>query len=323
MKMHNSGFKKNLVIGIICMFLLTSITSIGVMADNQQAQNSNKISEETVEQLFTFIDTIENIEIDSTFKNIVIQKVLSNDDEPYFPGLYFFIPCDSIDIDGKGLISEVEDELFVYLHVGTVALNNTYNGDFKEWEIMCVCIFINFTGEWSGTSGLLNPLEVTGSAENALLFEWSFLLEMTSNRERHERGVDIPLIITRFDFIFMVPGTINVVNPHFYIYYYPEDDIPYMINDILIQETWEITRFGSKTWNWNQKDYFGEQVPDGDYSFSAEFEYNGRMHPLYYESMIEIVEELSRNINNPKIRFYRIFERFPNAFPLLRHILGL
>ena len=87
--MKKTGYKKDFVFGIICMFLLTSITAIGVMADNQQVQNSNKISEETVEQLFTFIDTIENIEIDSTFKNIVIQKVLSNDDEPYFPGLYF------------------------------------------------------------------------------------------------------------------------------------------------------------------------------------------------------------------------------------------
>jgi hypothetical protein len=70
----------------------------------------------------------------------------------------------------------------------------------------------------------------------------------------------------------------------------------------------------------NQKDNTGEQVTDGNYSFNAEFEISGRVHPVWGPS-VEIVEDLCRNIKTSKMMFYKFFNKFPNAFPLLKLIL--
>lgn len=315
--------KKLITIVIVGIFLLTSLVSMGVLADNQDMQSINKISEKNIDKLFGFIDEFKGIEFNPSAENLIKRSICTNGENPYIPGIHQFFPCDPIEVYGLGALSEQGLDLMIFLHDGTAALNNTYDEEFFEWEIAGIIILLNFDGEWSGSgSSPSDPMDVSGKSEQAILMEWSFLLEMTTIKDKYERGANIPLTISRFVFTFMNPDTIYPENPHFYMYHQGEFGSSSMVYDELIPETWTISRFGSKTWNWDQKDYEGVQVPDGNYSIFAECKINNRLHPVF-GPYIEIVEDLSRNIKTLNNRFFKIIERFPNMFPLLRYLIGL
>lgn len=319
--------KKIITLGILGMFLLTSIASVGVLADKQQirAQNIIKPSEDGLDQIFSVVE--KQVSINPMLKKIMKQIIKSSDNGDIFdelPGFYQFSPCSSIDIEGVGTIAENNSHLAVYLHDGTADLNNSYSDIFIEWEIAAAIILINFSGEWEGSQDFpFKPLSITGESEYAFLMEFSYLLEIDVKRDKYERENDIPVKVERLVFIFNPLKTVKIVNPHFYVYHITlEDEEIELIREEILQETWEISFSKTKTWKWNQKDNGGEQVPDGDYGFAGEFEVEGRVHPVIGDG-VEIVEELSRNIRNNRILLAQILDKFFNSIPMLRNLLRL
>jgi hypothetical protein len=88
-----------------------------------------------------------------------------------------------------------------------------------------------------------------------------------------------------------------------------------------LQETWEIPQLGTKTWDWDQKDSSGNQVPDGEYVLIGSFPINGREHPVY--GGFEIVEKFNKNVLKSPMLLAKILEKFPNLFPILRYSMKL
>jgi hypothetical protein len=195
----------------------------------------------------------------------------------------------------------------VYLHQGTAHLNNSFNGEYLEWEIAALGTFINFSGICNGSNEYpFKPIDVIGSSEYALFIENSFMLHMSVKEVRYKRGMKIPIKIKNLKL-----RDLELVNPHFYMYKYDEETEELnLIYDKILQETWELPQLGTKTWEWDQKDKNGDQVPDGNYSFIAEFEIGGILHPIFGPG-VEIVEKLSRNSKNPQILYYQILEKLP------------
>ena len=314
-------FRKGLVVGIIILFIgMSIIPSTGrIIVDKQQ-----KPSEEIFNPFYMLLDKQENLKIKPSMKKLIKQAATSGDDGKLYPGIYKFNPCDPIDLQGVGTVVENESTVVVYLHEGTAHLNNSFNGEYIEWEIAALGTFADFSGECEGSSEYpFKPLNVTGRADYALFMESSYLLEMSVKEEKYKRGAEIPVKIKRMVFPYMKLRDLELVNPHFYVFEFSEEveDVNIIYEEEL-QETWELPLLGSKTWKWDQKDKYGNQAPDGNYSFVAEFEIDGIVHPVYGPG-VEIVENLARNTRNFQMIFYQILEKFPNAFPILRHILEL
>ena len=322
----NNLFKKSLVVGIIILFIgMSVIPSMGrIIADKQQTrtQNINKPSEEVLNPFYMFIDKQENLKINPSMKKLIKQAVTSGDDGNFLPGFYEFNPCDPIDIQGVGTVGENESNVVFYLHEGTADLNNSFSGEYIGWEIAALGSFGDFSGECDGFQGYpFKPLNVTGRAEYALLVESSFMLEMSVKQEKYKRGVEIPVKIKRLFFPYMKLRDLELVNPHFYVFEYTEEiEELNIIYEEILQETWELPLLGTKTWKWDQKDKYENQVPDGNYSFVGEFEIDGIVHPVFGPG-VEIVEKIERNVRNPQMLFYQFLERFPLLEKILCYIL--
>ncbi|MCK4364697.1 MAG: hypothetical protein KAW45_01465 [Thermoplasmatales archaeon] len=265
---------------VVCLFLSLSITAINAEENN-----------EDFDGFFTFLDQQGNLNINPSMKKIIKQAVTSGDDGKILPGIYIFNPCDPIDLQGVGTMNKNESSAMVYLHEGTANLNNSFSGEYIEWEIAALGTFGNFLGTCEGSSGYpFEPLTMTGSSEHALFIESSYMLEMRVTDEKYKRGTEIPVKIKRLVFPFMKLRDIELVNPHFYVFESNEDVEEFnIVYEEELQETWELPLLGTKTWNWDQKDNYGNQVPDGNYSFVAEFEIDGILHPIFGSS-VEIVE---------------------------------
>ena len=322
-------FRKGLVFGIIILFIgMSVIPSMGrIIADKQQTrtQNISKPSEEVLNPFYMFIDKQEYLKINPLMKKLIKQAVTSGDDGNFLPGFYKFNPCDPIDIQGVGIIAgENETSVFVYLHEGTAHLNDSFSGEYIGWEIASLGSFGGFSGEYDGFQDFpFKPLNVTGRAEYSLLVEISFMLEMSVKQVKYKRGVEIPVKIKRLVFPYMKLRDIELVNPHFYVLEYAEEiEESNRVYEEILQETWELPLLGTKTWKWDQKDNYGNQVPNGNYSFVGEFEIDGIVHSVFGPG-VEIVEKIGRNLGNPRMLFYQILEKFPNSFPLLQKFLLL
>ena len=85
----------------------------------------------------------------------------------------------------------------------------------------------------------------------------------------------------------------KIDNPHFYIYDLSHNN-ENLIYEEIINENWEIPSLGTKIWTWDQKDFEGNQVPDGSYVIIGGFIIDGREHPVY--GGFEIVKKLDKNI---------------------------
>jgi hypothetical protein len=323
--MKKNIIRKILVCGIVVLFFgASAIFSIGKTITNEQqtiTKDINKPSEEVLNQFYLFMEKQENVKINPLMKKLIKQAVTSNDDGKILPGFYKFDPCDPINIQGVGTISKNESTVVIYLHDGTANLNNTFNGQFIEWEIAALGTFINFSGTCDGSNEYpFKPLNMTGSSEYALFIESSFMLEMSIAKEKYKRGVEIPINIKRLVFPFMKLRDIELINPHFYVLKLNEETEELnIIYEKILQETWELPLLGTKTWNWDQKDKYGNQVPDGNYSFIGEFEIDGIVHPIFGPG-VEIVEKIGKNRNHQML-FNQILEKLLVAFPLLRQLL--
>ena len=308
--------KKGLVYGIIILLIgMSVIQSTGktiLYKQQTKTQNIDEPTEKVLDEFFTFLDKQENLIINPSMKKLIKQAVTSGDDGNFPPGIYLFNPCDPIDVQGVGTVSKNESTAVVYLHEGTALLNDTFSGEYIEWEIAALGTFGNFYGICDGSSGYpFEPLTVTGSSEHALFMESSYMLEMRVDDEKYKRGVEIPVKIKRLVFPYMKLRDLELVNPHFYVFESNEDVEEFnIVYEEELQETWDLPLLGTKTWNWDQKDNYGNQVPDGNYSFVGEFEIDGILHPVF-GSGVEIVEKLGRNKGNPQMLFYQILEKFP------------
>jgi hypothetical protein len=318
--------KKCLVVVLFIFFIGTSIIpSMGsIIAYKQQirTQNINESLKEVLNLFFTSLDKQEFLKMNPSIKELIKQIVISGKDGKLIPGFYIFNPCDPIIIDGVGIVNQNESSAIVYLHDGTVHLNDTFNGEYTDWEIAALGTFGNFIGICNGSGGFpFKPLSVSGGSEYALFIESSYMIEMRITNEKYKRGVEIPVKIKRLVFPNMKLRDTKLVNPHFYVLEYAEEieDLNIVYEEIL-QETWELPLLGSITWKWNQKDNDGNQVPDGNYSFVAEFEIDGIVHPVF-GSGVEIVEKSSRVIGTFHLLFNQIFKKLPNMFPFLQKIL--
>jgi hypothetical protein len=253
-------------------------------------------------------------------RKLLSQAIAMTRDGKLFPGIYKFNPCDPINIQGIGTVNKNESTVVLYLHDGTVYLNNSFDGDYVEWEIAALGTFSDFVGVCEGSNTIpFKPLNVSGRSEYALYIECTYMLEMRIDKEKYKRGVDIPVRIKRMVFPYMKIRDIELNNPHFYVFMSDENSEEInLIYDKELQVTWDLPLLGTKIWTWDQKDYNGIQVPDGNYSVVAEFEIDGIVHPVYGSGIL-IVEKY-RNIKSINNLFYRILERLPNLFPFLKYI---
>lgn len=311
---------------VLGIFLLASIASVSVIADKQniRAQNSNRTTENGLDQIFSFIEKHKSI--NSFIKNLIKQQIeYSNQEDFYYdlPGFYLFSPCSSINIEGIGTVSEDDSHLTIYLHDGSVDLNNSYSDIFIEWQICAIIILINFSGEWDGSQEFpFKSLTINGESDYALLVEFSYLLSIDIQNNKYERGKNIPVKLKRFMLIGSPPESVIVTNPHFYVYQFDaEEEEAALVREDILQVTWEITFLISKTWNWDQKDDEGEQVPDGTYGFVGEFEVEGRVHPVIGDG-VEIVEKFCRNKGN-KFLLPQTLHKFFNSFPVIKNLIRL
>jgi len=317
-------FWKGLVFGIIIVLIgMSVIQSTGKIISYKQqnkTQNIDEPTEKTLDKFFTSLDNQEYLNINPSMKKIIKQAVTSGDSGKILPGVYIFVPCDPIDIQGVGTVAKNESTAVVYLHEGTASLNNSFSGEYIEWEIAALGTFGNFYGICDGTNGFpFEPLTVTGSSEHALFMESSYMLEMRVDNEKYKRGTEIPVNIKRLVFPYMELRDIELVNPHFYVFESNEDVEEFnIVYEEKLQETWALPLLGTKTWSWDQKDNDGNQVPDGNYSFVAEFEIDGIVHPVF-GSGFEIVEKKGRYKENSQMLFIKIL----NKFPMLKRLLNL
>jgi hypothetical protein len=326
--MQDKLFRKVLVLTIIVLFVGAGvISSVGRnIVDKQQTETQNfyKPSEEILNPFYMFMDRQENLNINPLMKKLIKQAVASGDDIDLLPGFYKFNPCDPIDIQGVGTLSRNETIVIFYLHEGAVNLNNSFSGEYIGWEIAALGTFGDFSGECNGSTDFpFKPLSVDGRSEYALLMESSYMLEMSVKNEKYRRGVEIPVTIKRLVFPYMKLRDIKLVNPHFYVFMFDEETEKLnVVYEEELQETWELPLLGSKTWKWDQKDKYGNQVPYGNYSFVGEFEIDGIVHPVFGPG-VEIGKIRARNIKNPQMLLCQILEKFSSAFPILRQLLRL
>jgi hypothetical protein len=184
-----------------------------------RTQNIDKALEEALNQFNIFMDEQENLKIDPSMKIFIKKALTSNDDGKVFPGFYRFNPCNPINIKGIGIASKNESSVVVYLHEGTAHLNNSFDGEYIKWEIAALGTFINFSGICNGSNEYpFKSLNISGSSEYALFIESSFMLEMSIKEEKYKRGVEIPVKIKRLVFPYMKLKSLELVNPHFYIF---------------------------------------------------------------------------------------------------------
>ncbi len=315
--------KKIIVIIFFCMFIITSFSSIGVIAYNKAIKTQIK-TEKTSKNTNEFFKILnEHVNINPMKNRIINQVIGSNNkgDTIYIPGFYEFKPCNAIDISGIGTITELNSNLTIYLHDGIANLNNSYSDIFIEWEISAFIFITNFEGEWQGSNEFpFEPLSVTGSSDYASLTEFSYLLEIDIKQDKYAREKDIPATVQRMNFLYKPLRTIEIINPHFYVYYVnTQENVTDLIREEIIEDIWTITLLKGKTWNWNQKNDLGEQAIDGIYIISGEFEVEGRIHPVLGDGT-EIVEKIARNVNYP---FFEIMNRLSNRFLILRNLLRL
>jgi len=312
--------KQILAIIITGLFLTTSIASMCVIADKQKitAQNFNKPLDEKLDLFKMFIEKKIDLKNTPYIKKFINQLIESLDDGTFIPGYYEFWPCDPINIQGDGIgdLQDYEDgnAAFLYLDEGTAELNNSLNHDYVKNEIVGFFLFFNFSGEMIAKNDTIAPVSVTGQSETAIAVELSFLLQFINN-DKYKRGTEITIKVKNNKL-----WDIVVINPHFYIFDL-DDEEKNLIYDEIVEETWEIPQLGTKTWNWDQKDSNGNQVPDGNYVIIGSFMINGRDHPVY--GGFEIVEKFNKNVIKSQILLTQILEKFPHLFPVLRYSMRL
>jgi hypothetical protein len=300
MLLVGGSMKKILSFLIVGVLLISSIVSVGVIADNQKirAHGIIKSSDDSIDRFFAFLEEQENL--NPTMKNFLKHATAANDGGMIFPGYYYFAPCDPIDIEGVGVVGIGEEEVAVALLNGTINLDNTFSHEYNSDEIVAAIIFYNFSGEIEGGPEE-GPVNITGYSEEAVIVEISLLAFLWMGSEHKRRN---PISVIVFN---LKEENIEMVNPHFYIY--DRDGEEYqLVYDELIQTTWEIPPFPfSKTWVWDQKDYGGNTVPLGDYVVVLAANINGNEHPFNFN--FKIIQNKERNMRNLQLLIHQILEK--------------
>jgi hypothetical protein len=172
--------KKIITFSIVCIFLLTSITSSITVANNSYIKNRN-------------LNTIELTNLES-LKNL--QEI---------GGGYSFSPC-YINITGQGNADSIPYGLVWIVENGQININD-FSRDYSLDIMTATGFFIGFQGNIS-----LNPLEISGIALFGCLIENSNLVNVTAKKETYNRKENIIVDITNIG-----DANIEISNPHFYV----------------------------------------------------------------------------------------------------------
>ena len=293
--------KKLLVLGIASLFLLTStvsltaisITEEQVLSDRSSDSDEIQLLDENNEEEITETDIIEHLyvflekhlgkEISPAVKQ-VIQYAFTNAGgaDSLLPGLYVLGNCNDIDIEGKGSWILMYNRVLVWvLDNGQADIDGNSFGYVSD-EIMGFGVFIDFAGDLTPedppTGEEYVDITVTGSAFYGFLLDFSYLVEIYTEKETYKVGKPISIVIDHGKFI-QNNDEIKIVDPHFIIMKYENYRKRYdeqVIGEFILPSDDKII------WYWTQ------EIPRGDYFVAAEFLINGRTHPSYFYGLFKI-----------------------------------